>query len=166
MHQKDFWGLWWWIGQMMEWEWEWKELMLCMFSHSFTTWSTNCTLLNYYVCLIFHFFFCFFSFFFIFSSSSFSFLFAFFLYFFFSIHNMLLWNITMTSFFHFKQSNYATFLILTKQCNNIMWRAQMGSKKGIVFRVDVWDKRVWNESLYHITLHYMQQVLTKNANKF
>ena len=119
---------------MMEWEWKWKEMMLCMFSHSFTTWSTNCTLLNYYACLIFHFL-------------TFS---HFFLYFF--IHNMLLWNITMTSFFHFKQSNYATFLILTKQCNNIKWMAQMGSKRveclGLVFGVKGYEMNAF------IILHY------------
>ena len=42
------------------------------------------------------------------------------------------------------------FFFLTWQCINIMWRAQGVSKKGKVFMVCVWDKRVRNEGLYHM----------------
>ena len=133
---------------MMEWKWKWKwkELMLYMFNHSYTTCSTNCILLNYYACLIFYFL----------TFSHFSPFFSFFtislLFVFFFIHNIFLWNIIMTFVFHFQQSNYATFLILAKQCNIIKWRAQMGSKRlyclGLVFGIKGYEVKVF------IILHY------------
>ena len=55
-------------------------------------------------------------------------------------------------FFHFEQSNYATFLILAKQCNNIKWMAQIGSKRveclGLVFGVKGYEMNAF------IILHY------------
>ena len=68
--------------------------------------------------------------------------------------------------FHFKRAMEWFSFILAKQYNNIKWRAQMGSKREIVFRVCVWDKRVMKRRPLSHTSYHMKLTSTKNTDKF
>ena len=68
--------------------------------------------------------------------------------------------------FHFKRAMKWFSLILAKQYTNIKWRAQMGNKKEIVFRVCVWDKGVMKRRPLSCTSYHMKLASTKNTDKF